>query len=132
GVHVDSVELVVHVDPQTEHKAYLHRSGRTARAGSAGDVVTVMTPDQRKDTLTLLRRPRSRPPRRRSRPTPPRWPSSSVRSPTTSPRSRRNRPADPSSPADPPTRRAPQVRDASAGPAAGAAAVPVSRLGPAT
>src|SRR5699024_1039483 len=63
--------------------------------------------------------------------TPPRWPSSSVRSPTTSPRSRRNRPADPSSPADPPNRRAPQVRDASAGPAAGAAAVPVSRLGPA-
>ncbi len=56
GVHVDSVELVVHVDPPTEHKAYLHRSGRTARAGSAGDVVTVMTPDQRKDTLTLLRK----------------------------------------------------------------------------
>ncbi|MBW4960312.1 C-terminal helicase domain-containing protein, partial [Klebsiella pneumoniae] len=44
GVHVDSVELVVHVDPPAEHKAYLHRSGRTARAGSAGDVVTVMLP----------------------------------------------------------------------------------------
>ena len=56
GVHVDSVELVVHVDPPTEHKAYLHRSGRTARAGSAGDVVTVMTPDERKDTQVLLRR----------------------------------------------------------------------------
>ena len=56
GVHVDSVELVVHVDPPTEHKAYLHRSGRTARAGSAGDVVTIMTPDQRKDTLALLRK----------------------------------------------------------------------------
>ena len=40
GVHVDEVELVVHVDPPAEHKAYLHRSGRTARAGSAGDVVT--------------------------------------------------------------------------------------------
>uniref|UniRef100_UPI00292F7493 C-terminal helicase domain-containing protein n=1 Tax=Clavibacter michiganensis TaxID=28447 RepID=UPI00292F7493 len=38
GVHVDHVELVVHVDPPTEHKAYLHRSGRTARAGSSGDV----------------------------------------------------------------------------------------------
>ena len=38
GVHVDDVELVVHVDPPAEHKAYLHRSGRTARAGSAGDV----------------------------------------------------------------------------------------------
>ncbi len=56
GVHVDSVELVVHVDPPTEHKAYLHRSGRTARAGSSGDVVTIMLPEQRKDTLTLLRR----------------------------------------------------------------------------
>lgn len=56
GVHVDSVELVVHVDPPTEHKAYLHRSGRTARAGSAGDVVTVMTPEERKDTQTLLRK----------------------------------------------------------------------------
>ncbi|GAA1558869.1 hypothetical protein GCM10009691_36000 [Brevibacterium picturae] len=56
GVHVDSVELVVHVDPPTEHKAYLHRSGRTARAGSSGDVVTIMLPDQRKDTVTLLRK----------------------------------------------------------------------------
>ena len=45
GVHVDSVELVVHVDPPAEHKAYLHRSGRTARAGSEGDVVTIMTPE---------------------------------------------------------------------------------------
>ena len=42
GVHVDDVELVIHVDPPTEHKAYLHRSGRTARAGSEGDVVTVV------------------------------------------------------------------------------------------
>ncbi|MDN5586386.1 MAG: DEAD/DEAH box helicase [Brevibacterium sp.] len=56
GVHVDSVELVVHVDPPTEHKAYLHRSGRTARAGSSGEVVTVMLPDQRKDTQILLRK----------------------------------------------------------------------------
>ena len=47
GVHVDSVELVVHVDPPTEHKAYLHRSGRTARAGSSGEVVTIMLPEQR-------------------------------------------------------------------------------------
>ncbi|MEB3064555.1 DEAD/DEAH box helicase [[Mycobacterium] zoologicum] len=56
GVHVDEVELVVHVDPPAEHKAYLHRSGRTARAGSAGDVVTVVLPEQRKDTQVLLRR----------------------------------------------------------------------------
>ena len=56
GVHVDAIELVVHVDPPAEHKAYLHRSGRTARAGSEGDVVTLMLPSQRKDTEMLLRR----------------------------------------------------------------------------
>lgn len=56
GVHVDEVQLVVHVDPPAEHKAYLHRSGRTARAGSAGDVVTVVLPEQRGDTQVLLRR----------------------------------------------------------------------------
>jgi superfamily II DNA/RNA helicase len=42
GVHVDDVELVIHVDPPMEHKAYLHRSGRTARAGAEGSVVTVV------------------------------------------------------------------------------------------
>lgn len=56
GVHVDDVELVVHCDPPTEHKAYLHRSGRTARAGRAGDVVTVVLPEQRRDTNALLRK----------------------------------------------------------------------------
>jgi superfamily II DNA/RNA helicase len=56
GVHVDGVELVVHVDPPAEHKAYLHRSGRTARAGNAGDVVTIVLPEQRKETQTLMRR----------------------------------------------------------------------------
>jgi superfamily II DNA/RNA helicase len=56
GVHVDDVELVVHVDPPTEHKAYLHRSGRTARAGSAGDVVTLTLPEQRRDMSQLLRK----------------------------------------------------------------------------
>jgi len=56
GVHVDDVELVVHVDPPAEHKAYLHRSGRTARAGSAGDVVTLVLPEQRKDLTMLLRK----------------------------------------------------------------------------
>ncbi|WP_343853924.1 DEAD/DEAH box helicase, partial [Leifsonia naganoensis] len=55
GVHVDDVELVVHVDPPAEHKAYLHRSGRTARAGSAGDVVTVMLTEQAGDVKVLLR-----------------------------------------------------------------------------
>jgi superfamily II DNA/RNA helicase len=56
GVHVDQVELVVHVDPPAEHKAYLHRSGRTARAGSAGDVVTVVLPEQRKDLAAVMRK----------------------------------------------------------------------------
>jgi len=55
GIHVDEVGLVVHVDPPTEHKAYLHRSGRTARAGAGGLVVTVATPDQRGDVRTLAR-----------------------------------------------------------------------------
>ncbi|MCW4458755.1 DEAD/DEAH box helicase [Microbacterium sp. MPKO10] len=56
GVHVDNVELVVHVDPPIEHKAYLHRSGRTARAGSAGTVATVCLPVQRDDLKKLLRK----------------------------------------------------------------------------
>lgn len=56
GVHVDGIELVVHVDPPAEHKAYLHRSGRTARAGSSGDVVTVCLPEQRRDVAQLLRK----------------------------------------------------------------------------
>lgn len=54
GIDIGNVELVVHVDPPAEHKAYLHRSGRTARAGSAGDVVTVVLPAQRSDVASLL------------------------------------------------------------------------------
>jgi superfamily II DNA/RNA helicase len=56
GVHVDDVELVVHVDPPLEHKAYLHRSGRTARAGNTGDVVTVVLPEQRREVQVMMRR----------------------------------------------------------------------------
>jgi superfamily II DNA/RNA helicase len=56
GIHVDDVTLVVHIDPPAEHKAYLHRSGRTARAGAAGVVVTVATHDQRRDVADLMRR----------------------------------------------------------------------------
>jgi len=56
GVHVDDIELVIHVDPPAEHKAYLHRSGRTARAGKQGEVVTIVLPTQRKDTAALLRK----------------------------------------------------------------------------
>jgi superfamily II DNA/RNA helicase len=58
GIHVDEVELVVHVDPPAEHKAYLHRSGRTARAGSVGDVVTLMLPEERGDVRDLTRKAR--------------------------------------------------------------------------
>lgn len=56
GVHVDDVELVVHIDPPAEHKAYLHRSGRTARAGKEGVVVTLVLPEQRKDLADLMRK----------------------------------------------------------------------------
>ncbi|MGM0928416.1 MAG: DEAD/DEAH box helicase [Actinomycetota bacterium] len=55
GVHVDEVELVIHVDPPTEHKAYLHRSGRTARAGSDGTVVTLALPEQRIEVGKLMK-----------------------------------------------------------------------------
>ena len=55
GIHVDEIELVVHVDPPAEHKAYLHRSGRTARAGSGGDVVTLVLPEEAGDVRTLTR-----------------------------------------------------------------------------
>ena len=55
GIHVDEVALVVHVDPPAEHKAYLHRSGRTARAGSEGTVATIVTPDQADDARKLAR-----------------------------------------------------------------------------
>ena len=55
GIHVDDVALVVHADPPVEHKAYLHRSGRTARAGDAGTVITLMTDDQVRDVRDLTR-----------------------------------------------------------------------------
>jgi len=55
GIHVDDVSLVVHADPPVEHKAYLHRSGRTARAGAAGTVVTLMTDEQVRDVRALTR-----------------------------------------------------------------------------
>ena len=56
GIHVDDVGLVVHADPPVEHKAYLHRSGRTARAGAAGTVVTLMTAEQVADVRDLTRK----------------------------------------------------------------------------
>jgi superfamily II DNA/RNA helicase len=55
GIHIDDVNLVIHADPPVEHKAYLHRSGRTARAGAAGTVITLMTDDQVGDVRALTR-----------------------------------------------------------------------------
>ncbi|GHJ97278.1 DEAD/DEAH box helicase [Streptomyces sp. NE5-10] len=54
GIHVDDIDLVVNVDPPADHKDYLHRGGRTARAGGSGTVVTLVLPDQRKDVLRLM------------------------------------------------------------------------------
>ena len=55
GIHVDDVTLVVHADPPEEHKAYLHRSGRTARAGATGTVITLMTDKQRRSVRALTK-----------------------------------------------------------------------------
>jgi len=55
GIHVDDVALVIHADPPVEHKAYLHRSGRTARAGADGTVITLMTDEQVRDVRDLTR-----------------------------------------------------------------------------
>ncbi len=56
GIHIDDVAVVVHADPPAEHKAYLHRSGRTARAGAAGTVVTLMTDGQAPEVRELTRK----------------------------------------------------------------------------
>ena len=56
GIHVDGIGLVIHADPPTEHKAYLHRSGRTARAGADGVVITLQSPAQAADVRGLMRR----------------------------------------------------------------------------
>jgi len=61
GIHVDDVRLVIHADPPAEHKAYLHRSGRTARAGADGTVVTLMVDAQVADVRTLTRKAGVRP-----------------------------------------------------------------------
>jgi superfamily II DNA/RNA helicase len=55
GIHVDGIDLVVHFDPAAEPKAYLHRSGRTARAGAAGTVVTLVLPEQATEVAKLHR-----------------------------------------------------------------------------
>ncbi|MFJ6937582.1 DEAD/DEAH box helicase [Streptomyces sp. NPDC101132] len=54
GIHVDQLDLVVNVDPPTDHKDYLHRGGRTARAGASGSVVTLVTANQRRAVTRLM------------------------------------------------------------------------------
>ncbi|GIF74274.1 RNA helicase [Asanoa siamensis] len=54
GIHVDGVSLVVHIDPPRDAKDYLHRAGRTARAGESGSVATLVLPKQRRSTLAML------------------------------------------------------------------------------
>ena len=54
GIDVGGVELVVQVEPPADPKSFVHRSGRTARAGKAGDVVTLVLPEQRRETRRLL------------------------------------------------------------------------------
>ena len=54
GIHVDGIDLVLNVDPAGDHKDYLHRSGRTARAGQSGTVVSLALPHQRKTIFRLM------------------------------------------------------------------------------
>ncbi|MFF7456696.1 DEAD/DEAH box helicase [Kitasatospora sp. NPDC008115] len=54
GIHIDGLDLVVNVDPPVDHKDYLHRGGRTARAGESGTVVTLVLPDQRREVGRLM------------------------------------------------------------------------------
>nr|WP_229369691.1 DEAD/DEAH box helicase [Umezawaea beigongshangensis] len=68
GIHVDDVSLVVHVDPPADSKDYLHRAGRTARAGQAGVVVTMVTHDQRRSVQGLTARAGIKPESTRVRP----------------------------------------------------------------
>ena len=56
GIHVDGIDLIIHADPPAEHKAYLHRAGRTARAGADGVVITLQTPAQSSEVRGLMRR----------------------------------------------------------------------------
>jgi superfamily II DNA/RNA helicase len=56
GIHVDGIDLVIHADPPAEHKAYVHRSGRTARGGAEGVVVTLQTKGQAHDVTAMMRK----------------------------------------------------------------------------
>jgi superfamily II DNA/RNA helicase len=54
GIHVDGISLVVHIDPPKDAKGYLHRAGRTARAGESGAVATLVLPKQHRSTVAML------------------------------------------------------------------------------
>jgi superfamily II DNA/RNA helicase len=56
GIHIDGIDLVIHFDPPVEHKAYVHRSGRTARGGADGVVVTLQTRAQARDVTAMMRK----------------------------------------------------------------------------
>ncbi|MBR7828803.1 DEAD/DEAH box helicase [Actinospica sp. MGRD01-02] len=54
GIHIDGLDLVVNIDPPADHKDYLHRGGRTARAGESGTVVTLVLPGQRREMSRMM------------------------------------------------------------------------------
>ena len=56
GIHIDGIDLIVHADPPAEHKAYVHRSGRTARGGADGVVVTLQIKSQARDVTAMMRK----------------------------------------------------------------------------
>ena len=56
GIHVDGIDLVIHADPPAEHKAYVHRSGRTARGGADGVVVTLQMRSQAREVTAMMRK----------------------------------------------------------------------------
>jgi len=68
GIHVDDVGLVVHVDPPADPKDYLHRAGRTARAGESGTVLTLVLPHQRHEVDQMTRKAGVQPTRSSARP----------------------------------------------------------------
>ncbi|MPZ85116.1 MAG: DEAD/DEAH box helicase [Actinophytocola sp.] len=68
GIHVDGVSLVVHVDPPADAKGYLHRAGRTARAGESGTVVTVVTHQERRTVFRMTEQAGVEPERTKVRP----------------------------------------------------------------
>ncbi len=76
GIHIDGLDLVVNIDPPTDHKDYLHRGGRTARAGESGTVVTLVLPNQRREMTRMMAAAAITPHTTRSTPATRNWPGS--------------------------------------------------------